>query len=186
VQKYISTEKSQTFSNGNSNVSQPVSSAAGAMPAAAAAAAAMSNAKAADEDFYESYKICPNMMASQSWPYEVEFDKYVKKRNYCSTTVNRMTAMINSNNNYKASCNGSNSKKQQLPANLSNDRVQSTQSNSSLKNILNLNTKSFPMKSLFLNNCNIVYNYDPTKQETSNKSGRRRSPIILFGFFFSF
>ena len=117
-----------------------------------------------DGDTYDQYKICQNITSSQSWPYEVEFDRFVKKRNYCSTTVNRMTSMINSRAN-------SNSKK--LPSGLKNaeERVQSTTGNSSMKNILNLSTKSFPMKSLFLNNCNIVYNFDNNKQDGNNKSG---------------
>lgn len=161
VQKHAPAEKGQTFCNGSASTSAPTNP-------AAAAATAMSNAKA-DEDFYLSYKMCPSVTASQSWPYEVEFDKYVKKRNYCSTTVNRMTAMINN----KAGQNAQNGKKltSSTRSAANDERIQSTQSNSSLKNILNLNTKSFPMKSLFLNNCNIVYNYDPSKTETSNKSG---------------
>lgn len=183
VQKYATSEKSQTFCSTDQS-----SSPATANTAASAAAAVLSNAAKADEDFYLSYKMCPSVTASQSWPYELEFDKYVKKRNYCSnnsttmtatsaTTANRMTNGMISTTTSKASPNA----KKQLPSSLSRatatgdtERVQGTQSSSSLKNILNLNTKSFPMKSLFLNNCNIVYNYDPAKQETcnNNKSGR--------------
>lgn len=188
MQKYASTEKSPTFCNTNQSSSNSANTATPTTANTAASAAAAAVMNNADEDFYLSYKMCPSVAASQSWPYEVEFDKYVKKRNYCSNNSTTTTAAVNRMANAMISTTTSKaspSAKKQLPSSLSRatadtERVQSTQSNSSLKNILNLNTKSFPMKSLFLNNCNIVYSYDPAKQEASNnKSGRRCLPSPL-------
>lgn len=34
-----------------------------------------------DENFYEQFRLSPTTMNTQSWPYELDFDRYVKRRN---------------------------------------------------------------------------------------------------------
>jgi len=133
------------------------------------------------EEYYYPYRSTA-AQSTVAWPFELEFDRYVKKRNYCSNKtvvqINRYLkdAPINPNNTNNSSNNRRLSTfrppTEYCSTEISLNTCNTNKPLNSLQGIspqpqqikyshLNMSTKAFPMKSLFFNtNCNFIYHLE--------------------------
>lgn len=121
-----------------------------------------------EEEFYHPFR--STLPSDTTWPFEIEFDRYVKKRNYCSSNINIcpnsyknnlrnypikklpvMKPEITSNYNKSPDNNNNNRRNDSI---VSSKQIGSPQSSESKLN--NTATKTFPMKNLFLHNSNMM------------------------------